>query len=68
MRCAACDDSLSDKESRSKFLYSGKYTDLCTKCLDTIRDVAPTQDDDVRQAPKDVEQEPTDASWDEFDR
>lgn len=57
MRCVACDERLSAKEARAKFLNSGKYTDLCTKCLDTIRDVAPTQDDDVRQAPPDVEDE-----------
>jgi hypothetical protein len=67
MRCVACDDRLTPRESSSKFLYSGKYTDLCTKCLDTIRDVAPTQDDDVRLAPPDIDQgDELDESSDSF--
>lgn len=55
MRCAACDERLTTREASRKFLYSGKYTDLCSKCLDTIRDMAPTEDDDVRQAPPDLD-------------
>lgn len=48
MRCVACDAELTDRESRSKFLYSGKYTDMCSACLDTISEEAPTQDDSFR--------------------
>jgi hypothetical protein len=55
MRCVACDERLTPREASSKFLYSGTYTDMCSKCLDTIRDMAPTQDDDVRQAPPDID-------------
>lgn len=53
MRCIACDEALTDKEATRKFLHSGTYTQMCNKCLDTIRDAAPTEDDDVRLAPSD---------------
>lgn len=47
MRCVACDNELNNKESTTKFLYSGKYTDMCSRCLKTIVDIAPTEDSPV---------------------
>lgn len=44
MRCIACDKELSDRESTNKFIFSGTYSDMCSRCLGTIADVAPTED------------------------
>lgn len=65
MRCAACNNVLTDREASRKFLYSGKYTDLCSICLDTISDVAPTQDDSFRgNESKDIDKGLDDANSD----
>jgi len=33
MRCAACNDLLTDYEATRKSLVTGDYLDLCTKCI-----------------------------------
>ena len=38
MRCAACDDPLSDRESSRKSPTTGQYYDLCDGCFGTIAD------------------------------
>lgn len=43
MRCQACDKGLSDSESTNKFLISGKYADMCVRCLIPIAADAPTE-------------------------
>lgn len=67
MRCEACDERLTPKEASRKFLYSGTYTGLCSTCLETIRDMAPTEDDDVRQAPPDSEENESQPEGELFD-
>lgn len=47
MRCVACDAALSDRESTTKFVFSGKYTDMCRRCLKTIEFDAPTEDSPI---------------------
>lgn len=38
MRCLACDNPLTDRDSSRKGVHSGEYLDLCRKCYDTIKD------------------------------
>ena len=44
MRCRACDKELNDREATTKFLFSGTYADMCSACLISIQDDAPTED------------------------
>lgn len=37
MRCLACDERLTDKESARKS-FSGRYIDLCTDCYQYIKE------------------------------
>jgi hypothetical protein len=39
MRCYSCNVILSTSESVRRFKQSGEFTELCTKCLNTIDDV-----------------------------
>ena len=36
MRCQACDKNLNDWESTKKNEVTGKYEDLCSKCLNVV--------------------------------
>ena len=36
MRCQACDKNLNDWESTKKNEVTGKYEDLCSKCLNAV--------------------------------
>jgi hypothetical protein len=42
VRCYCCDVILTPKEACTMFTGSGTYTEMCTKCLKTIPDVAVT--------------------------
>lgn len=51
MRCKACDNPMTDRDSTRKFA-SGSYVDLCEHCFDTIKDQVyvlevPDSDDEV---------------------
>jgi hypothetical protein len=82
MRCQACDKNLNDWESTKKNEGTGKYYDLCSKCLNiTIQDVAQsTYDHDILNIQKQtyieeedvVQERPTDfdyyeEDWDKYD-
>lgn len=38
MRCKACDERLTARESTRKGLFTGEYIDLCDKCVETIKE------------------------------
>jgi len=82
MRCQACDKNLNDWESTKKNEVTGKYYDLCSKCLNiTIQDVAQsTYDHDILNIQKQtyieeddvIQERPTDfdyyeEDWDKYD-
>ena len=39
MKCASCDNMLSDREASRKGIFSGEYLDLCDRCISTIPDL-----------------------------
>lgn len=47
MRCFCCDKILTNTEACRRFKKSKQFTDMCTKCLDTID--TPTIDPDCEE-------------------
>lgn len=39
MRCLSCDHILSDNEATAKFAESGKFVDLCNRCISYTPDL-----------------------------
>lgn len=47
MRCLACDCELNDYESTRKDPLTGKYSDLCSGCILSVRDTVRELDEPV---------------------
>lgn len=77
MRCQACDRNLNDWESTKKNPTTGKYEDLCSKCLDVVQQTAIVDGHDFimyesEDALDHVKERPTnfdyyEEDWDKYD-
>lgn len=38
MKCKSCDDILSDREARRKYILINEYIDLCDCCFNPVRE------------------------------
>lgn len=47
MRCYCCNNILTTQEATRRFKESNSFTDMCTKCLNTIDDDVETVDSDI---------------------
>jgi len=42
MKCKACDEILTNRESVRRVASTGEFLDLCNRCYETIQDDVPT--------------------------